>query len=419
VVRRRAPEVPATLAVAVGRRQDRGQPAATVGPGPGAHLTPVDVARGWLTGVLPQVDGGLPGPRCDPTQALEQVLVEALARPPCLVLFSGGRDSSLVLSAAAAVARRHGLPTPVAVTERFADEAASESAWQEAVVRSVGVEDWVRFPADEEADLLGPAAQASLERVGLRWPALAHSRGWFLPKLVGTPRSDGVPVATVVDGEGGDELLAARRLAPVVRVLHHHRLRGRDVDQLVRGLGWRALRAARSRPAVRAVAPPWLQPDAATAFEADLLDDLLDEPLTWAGAVPRLLRTRALAEGIATVDAVLAAAGARAVHPLLDPSVVSSVAAAGGRLGFAGREDALRCLFGPHLPAGVERRRDKARFNRVVFGPRSRAFAATWTGTGVAAELVDVDRLRAEWQSDEPSALSYLALHAAWLARSS
>ena len=41
--------------------------------------------------------------------ALEAAVLPALQRPPCLVSFSGGRDSSAVLAVAADVARRHGL----------------------------------------------------------------------------------------------------------------------------------------------------------------------------------------------------------------------------------------------------------------------------------------------------------------------
>ena len=54
-----------------------------------------------------------------PRAALEAVVLRALLRPPCLVSFSGGRDSSLVLAIASDVARRHGLPLPVPATNRF------------------------------------------------------------------------------------------------------------------------------------------------------------------------------------------------------------------------------------------------------------------------------------------------------------
>jgi hypothetical protein len=393
-------------------------PAAETGAVAPAMLAPEDVARGWLTGTsasAPPVQGRAAGR--SPAQALEDVMVEALSQPPCLVLFSGGRDSSLMLGAASAVALRQGLPLPVAVTERYGtDVDADESAWQEAVIHVVKVEDWVRLTATEAADLLGTTAQASLARFGLRWPPLAHTRAWFLPQLLGPPAADGTPRATVVDGEGGDELLAARRLAPLVRLARTGRVGPHGAAQLVRGLAPRPLRRWLTRKQIGTSLVPWLRPAAAEAFADDLVRDAVAEPLRWDRAVPCLLARRAVHEGLATLDTVVAAAGARSRHPLLDPAVVDAVAEAGGPVGFAGRADALRQLFGAHLPAPVGHRSTKAHFNRVVFGPRARAFARTWDGSGVSHDLVAVERLRAEWDAEEPSALSFLALHAAWLA---
>src|SRR5687767_6252 len=71
-----------------------------------------------------------------PVTALQDVLVPALRRPPCVVAFSGGRDSALVLAGAVAAARREGLDEPIAVSVRFPNAPdADESHWQERVVR--------------------------------------------------------------------------------------------------------------------------------------------------------------------------------------------------------------------------------------------------------------------------------------------
>ena len=43
-------------------------------------------------------------------------MLRALRRPPCLVSFSGGLDSSALLAVATAVARREGLDDPVPAT---------------------------------------------------------------------------------------------------------------------------------------------------------------------------------------------------------------------------------------------------------------------------------------------------------------
>src|SRR5215212_1324990 len=57
--------------------------------------------------------------RLTPLEALEEAVLPALTQPPCLVSFSGGRDSSSVLAAATRAARREGLPAPVPVTLRI------------------------------------------------------------------------------------------------------------------------------------------------------------------------------------------------------------------------------------------------------------------------------------------------------------
>jgi len=60
------------------------------------------------------------GTRCAP----------ALLRPPCVVAFSGGRDSSRLLAAAADLAAREDLAPPTAYTFRYPlDPAADESHW--------------------------------------------------------------------------------------------------------------------------------------------------------------------------------------------------------------------------------------------------------------------------------------------------
>ena len=73
-------------------------------------------------------------------------------------------------------------------------------------------------------------------------------------------------------------------------------------------------------------------------------------------------------------------------------------------------------LFGDLVPAAVRGRATKAVFNSPVWGPGTRAFARSWDGGGVDPTLVDVDRLRDEWQAPDPDFRSLLLLHTAWLA---
>jgi hypothetical protein len=86
---------------------------------------------------------------------LERAIARALRRSPCLVSFSGGHDSSLILAAATKVARREQLPAAVTWRPDGAP-AADESAWQEAVVAALQVSDWIRLAADDDLDFVGP-----------------------------------------------------------------------------------------------------------------------------------------------------------------------------------------------------------------------------------------------------------------------
>src|SRR4051794_38463388 len=146
------------------------------------QLTPLEVALG-IPYDLDDAVAPLPAAKvCRPGRAssfaraaLEGVVLAALHRPPCLVSFSGGRDSSAVLAVAASVARREGLPAPVPVSLRFPGAADSyESEWQEQVVRHVGIRDWHRVELGNELDLLGDMAKRVMAAHGPLWPFNAH-----------------------------------------------------------------------------------------------------------------------------------------------------------------------------------------------------------------------------------------------------
>ena len=103
-------------------------------------LTPLEIAAG---APLPDRMRGRPAAtRLTPAEALGAAVLAAVRRTPCVVSFSGGRDSSLVLSAAVAAARREGLRLPVPLTVRVRGDAdAEERGWQELVVRRLGIEE--------------------------------------------------------------------------------------------------------------------------------------------------------------------------------------------------------------------------------------------------------------------------------------
>jgi hypothetical protein len=91
-------------------------------------LTPLEIAGGLPLGMdddephLPEAPAGL-----SPIAAFEDVVRSALVRPPCVVTFSGGRDSSAILAVAMRLARDEGHEPPVAVTLQFlADDTGIE-----------------------------------------------------------------------------------------------------------------------------------------------------------------------------------------------------------------------------------------------------------------------------------------------------
>src|SRR3954463_7149340 len=112
-------------------------------------LTGLEIACGLP--LAPPVPVSLPRAGGDPLAALEDVLREALLRPPCVIAFSGGRDSSALLAVATRLAAREGLQPPGAVTQPFPPlPETDESEWQELVARHIGLRDWVRIAHHDE-----------------------------------------------------------------------------------------------------------------------------------------------------------------------------------------------------------------------------------------------------------------------------
>lgn len=148
----------------------------------------IELATGLVIGVdrtraplrpTPVAPAELPG-------VLEQALVPALRRAPCVVAFSGGRDSAGVLAAATRAARRHGLPLPIPASYRFTGiEDVDETVWQDSVVRHLDLEDWVRVEVTDELDVVGPVAGPLLRRFGPLWPPNSHFGGLLVPHARG------------------------------------------------------------------------------------------------------------------------------------------------------------------------------------------------------------------------------------------
>jgi asparagine synthase (glutamine-hydrolysing) len=306
------------------------------------------------------------------------------------------------------VARREGLAPPRALTFRYPDDdaGAQESDWQDLVADHVGLGEWDRRLVSGEFDLLAEPGRSLLGMAG--HAAFPHS---LATEAYACLLAEG---GTLVTGSMGDWAFEPRRMT-VLRAM-------------ARGHGWRRAATRRYLAAVAGPAPvrrravvsdldpmPWLRPAAAQRRRAAAAAEPL-APLRWDRDLLTLPRRRFFRYGQQTRHAVSDALGCTRLDPFASPDFLRSLAAWGGAVGIAGRNPAMRALFGDVLPDALLGRTTKAHFNGSRFGAASRAFAASWDGAGVDPALVDVDALRAEWLSPEPHAGSLSLLQRAWLA---
>ncbi len=369
------------------------------------HPGPCEVAVGYSgCADVPVAPGAL-----TPRAALERAVGETLRQGRCFVSFSGGRDSSAVLAVAAHVARTHGYPLPVPVVLRYPGrEDTEESGWQDLVLTHLGLRNAVIHSVDRPEGYLGATARDGLARRGLLWPPALQ-----LPDpILGTARG-----GVLITGEGGDEVLGARRVTALTLLVRLHRRPTRRLLRLAaRALEPGPLRTAGARRRLRrADLLPWLTAEGA-ALAADRLARDAAAPLRWDRETARLLGRHAAEIFTDNYALVAREHDVLVEHPLVAPGFVHALARAGGPWGYAGRTDLMRRLFSDLLPEALLARPTKAHFGQVRWGGPERDFARAWDGTGLDTRLVDVSRVRAEWLSDRPAGASALALQAAWLA---
>ena len=375
----------------------------------GPVLTGLELATGILQEGRPAVPERLRAARAGetPFQALQRACLPALERGPCVVSFSGGRDSSVVLAAAVHAARREGLPLPVPATNRFHGAGhTDEASWQELVVRHLELDDWIRTDYTDELDAVGPVATGVLRRHGILWPFNAH----FHVPLLETARG-----GSLLTGIGGDEVFGRSLWARATEVLTLRATpRPRDAARVGLLASPRSVRRrvfARRFPA----AFPWLTPEALSELARAWGADASSEPARLGRRIEWLRARRWLQVGSASLGLLATDAGATIGHPLLSPEFGAAVAAAGGRYGFESRSRALSQLFGEALPLELLERTTKACFDSAFWTDRSREFAASWDGEGIDPAIVRPEGLRDEWSGPEPDAHTYLLLQALWL----
>jgi asparagine synthase (glutamine-hydrolysing) len=370
-------------------------------------LDPLEIHSGVVVGPrrTPKADDGAAHDGGHPRDVLEAILVPALSKPPCSVLFSGGRDSSVILAAAVDVARRHGLPEPIPLTMRAADHPGTwETDWQEMTIRHLGLAEWRRIEVSTELDTLGPTATDTIRRFGVYWPSNAHNMRYFAREAGGT----------LLTGGGGDELFNRWYLRRIpIKMLRRrrpfsHAAKMIALQQLPKPLRRRIIES-RYRPPI----PYWLRDDARDELQGRF-DAARGGAPTWGQGLEAALSTRYTELVRTAMDTFARQEGVWLVEPFYDASMITAVANTGPKNGYPSRGQALEALFGELLPRQVLYRSTKAHFTGLSWGPCARGFAAAWDGSGLDDGLVDPEKLRAEWAKERPSALSVACLHQAW-----
>jgi hypothetical protein len=346
-----------------------------------APLTPREIASGVATGST----GARPDPEwskaIDPVAALERSVEVALRRPPCLVSFSGGHDSSLVLAAATRVAQRERLDPPIPVTWRIRGAPrAEESAWQDEVVGALGLADWIRLTADDDLDLVGPVAADVLSRHGLLYPANAHLHAPLLAQAAG---------GALLTGVGGDQVLG--RLPRPRRPWWY--------------------------PNAGATAPfGWLRPAARRRVRAALRREARARPPDYAGRPDWAATRRDLALTRRSLALLGGDTDTAVFHPLLDPAVMRALVGSGFSPADAGRAGLLGRIFGGVYPDAVLRARPKAWFGEVFWRRPTRERIGAWDGGGIDTSVVSPAELRREWARPHPDLHTAMLVQRIWCA---
>jgi asparagine synthetase B (glutamine-hydrolysing) len=371
-------------------------------------LTALEISSGL---VLPprRRAPALPETELAPRAAFEAAILPALHRAPCLVSFSGGRDSSAVLATATALARRERLPLPVPITHRFPSATGTqETEWQEQVIGHLGLEDWIRIDAAGDLDCVGPVATTVLRRHGLLWPCNAYFHEPIFEAAAG---------GAVITGVGGDEAFSPSSWARAFDVM---RLRARPGPRNLLHVAFALSPAAVKRTMIRRWLPeicPWLRPAARSRIEGFVAAEAASEPLRWRRRYRDLADSGYMEVSLGSLAELASGHDVSLAHPFHDARFLAALAALPGRERPASRSEAMIMLVGDLLPPALLNRSTKARFDEVFWTEHSRELVAGWDGEGVDPEIVDVDRLREEWSKPTPGAHTFTLLQSVWLTR--
>ncbi len=358
--------------------------------------TPLEIASGLVMGpgtaATPEPDDA--GPLADqpggPLAALEAAVLPAVQRSPCVVSFSGGMDSSLVLGVATRVARRHGLPDPIPATWRFDDApAAAESDWQDAAFAALGLREWSRLRAGDELDLIGPIAARLLRRYGVVYPPNLHLH---LP-IIELARG-----GSLLTGFGGDQILSGwgrPRRTLGSRLPDRARVRLRDIRRMNQ--------------------LPWLRPEISRMLQRQGLVEKRSQPEDVGSRMEWHRRRREVLIAAAQFGEVAADHQVQAAHPLLDRSFHRALGGWSLPTGQVGRAQAMRRIGEDTLPSEIWQLRPKAHFTGVFVRSATTDFLRGWSADGEDTEWVDEAALRSMWQEPTVRVGSAMLLQQKWL----
>ncbi len=354
-------------------------------------LTPLEVASGLVFGFTPPEPMPAELEAGSPVEALEQAILPALMRPPCLISF-GGRDSSMILAVAVRLARREGLELPVPATNRFPRmESRHESAWQERVIVHLGLTQWLRLEFTDELDAVGPIAMRALRKHGLLVPFDAH---FHLPLF------DEAFGGSLVTGVGGDEALGIHRWSRAEHVL------GKVAPVRTTSVSRRG----------GSLDLPWLQPATQEEARARWVATIASQPLRWQLRFAWYRRLRSIRLSIDSLDRLASDHRVETHHPFVDAGFAASVTGL-PRERFVGRATAMRELFGDLLPLDLMAKRSNCHHDFAFWNEHSRRLVDSWDGEGVDPDLVDRESLRKEWSQANPDPRTLSLLQCVALAR--
>lgn len=372
-------------------------------------IEPLEAASGMVFGSRrnPTSETGIPSDLIEVHPALEEILVPALSRSPCMVAFSGGTDSSVILALATRVAREHGLPDPIPVTLRFEHPRTWETEWQETMIRHLDLSDWTLLPYGHELEALGEIARAALGRHGLYWPANAH----VLVPLVEAARG-----GALLTGNGGDELFSRKMggRIPLRSGVRARPLRRAVLLSTIYFLPeWPRIRL-QYRGLLRL---PWLTPRARREVRRQFMGPSEPPRSSWKESLQQLLDSRYLELALGIFSALARDADVLLAQPFLDPRFIGAAVQEAPLEGFRSRNMAIAALFGDLLPTTMHRR-TKAVFTDILWGPQSRSFAERPGPLSLDPDLVDHDAIRRVWARPRPDFRALTPLQAAWVAES-